>query len=95
MYLTADSRAAKPHGFLQENQVTEEKLTKIRQLNQLAKERNQTLAQMALAWLLKGNRITSVLIGASRTEQLADLLQCLENTHFTQEELNRIEEILQ
>jgi L-glyceraldehyde 3-phosphate reductase len=93
--IPADSRAAKPHGFLKENQVTEDKLEKIRQLNQLAQEREQTLAQMALAWLLKDKRITSVLIGASKTEQLADSLQCLENTSFGQDELNRIEAILQ
>jgi L-glyceraldehyde 3-phosphate reductase len=93
--IPADSRAAKPHGFLQENQITEDKLDKIRKLHQLAQERNQTLAQMALAWLLKDKRITSVLIGASKPEQLQDSLQSLKNTDFSEDELHRIETILQ
>ncbi len=92
--IPADSRAAKPHGFLQENQVSEDKLIKVGKLNELALERGQTLAQMALAWLLKDQRITSVLIGASKPEQLTDSLQCLNNTQFSPEELNRIEGIL-
>ncbi len=89
-----DSRAAKPHGFLQESQVTEETVGKIQRLNQLAQERGQTLAQMALAWLLKDKRITSVLIGVSKMQQLHDCLQSLSNTNFSAEELNRIEDIL-
>ncbi|HYC29333.1 MAG TPA: aldo/keto reductase, partial [Chitinophagaceae bacterium] len=89
-----DSRAAKSHGFLQQSDVTEDRLIKIRQLHALALERGQTLAQMALAWILKDQRITSVLIGASRPEQLEDSLKCLENTSFTEEELHRIETIL-
>jgi L-glyceraldehyde 3-phosphate reductase len=93
--IPADSRAAKPHGFLQENQVTEAKLNKVRRLHQLAGQRGQTLAQMALAWLLKDPRITSVLIGASRPEQLEDSLQCLANTNFNADELKQIEDILQ
>lgn len=89
-----DSRAAKSHGFLQEKEVSEERLIKIRQLHALALERGQTLAQMALSWILKDPRITSVLIGASRPEQLEDSLKCLENTSFAEEELQRIENIL-
>nr|MBA2760926.1 aldo/keto reductase [Segetibacter sp.] len=89
-----DSRAAKPHGYLQESQVNEETVDKIKRLNQLAQERGQTLAQMSLAWLLKDKRITSVLIGASKLLQLQDCLQCLSNTQFSSEELNRIEDIL-
>lgn len=89
-----DSRAAKSHGFLQEKEVSEERLIKIRQLHALALERGQTLAQMALSWVLKDPRITSVLIGASRPEQLEDSLKCLENTSFSEEELQRIETIL-
>lgn len=89
-----DSRAAKPSGFLQENQVTEERVAQIRKLNDIAVKRNQTLAQMALAWLLKDPRVTSVLIGASRPEQLADSLKCLDNTAFSEEELTEIENIL-
>jgi L-glyceraldehyde 3-phosphate reductase len=90
-----DSRAAKSHGFLQEKEVSEDRLIKIRQLHALALERGQTLAQTALSWILKDPRITSVLIGASRPEQLEDSLKCLENTAFTSEELHRIETILQ
>lgn len=89
-----DSRAAKPTGFLQESQVTPEAVNKVKQLNQIAQQRQQTLAQMALAWILKDPRITSVLIGASKPEQLADSLKCLDNKNFSEEELNKIEEIL-
>jgi len=89
-----DSRAAKSTGFLQVSHVTDEKLNKIKQLNAIAEERGQTLAQMALSWILKDNRVTSVLIGASRPEQLTDSLKCLDNITFSTEELNRIEEIL-
>lgn len=89
-----DSRAAKSTGFLQEGQVTEEVVAKVKQLNTLAIERGQTLAQMALAWLLKDERVTSVLIGASKPEQLADSLKALDNINFSGEELERIEQIL-
>jgi L-glyceraldehyde 3-phosphate reductase len=89
-----DSRAAKPTGFLQQDQVTSEKMDKIRQLNDMAIHRDQTLAQMALAWILKDKRITSVLIGASKPEQLTDSLQCFKNTWFSKEELQTIENIL-
>lgn len=92
--IPADSRAAKPNGYLQENQVTEEVIGKISQLNAIATERGQTLAQMALAWLLKDPRVTSVLIGASRVTQLLDSLKCLANTSFSPDELQRIETIL-
>jgi L-glyceraldehyde 3-phosphate reductase len=92
--IPADSRAAKPHGFLQENQVTEDKLNKIRQLYQLAQMRGQTLAQMALAWLLKDPRVTSVLIGVSKPAQLTDSIHCLNKIDFSQEELSQIEAIL-
>ncbi len=89
-----DSRAAKSTGFLQASQVTEERVSQIRRLNDIAKDRGQTLAQMALAWLLKDERVTSVLIGASRPEQLADSLKCLDNIEFSKEELDKIENIL-
>jgi L-glyceraldehyde 3-phosphate reductase len=93
--IPADSRAAKPHGFLQPSQITTERLQQIRQLDRLAQERGQTLAQMALAWVLRDDRITSVLIGASRPEQLADSLKCLDKLGFNPEELARIEQILE
>lgn len=89
-----DSRAAKSSGHLQTTQISDDKISQIRQLNDLAVQRNQTLAQMALAWLMKDARVTSVLIGASKPEQLADSLKCLENTSFTADELTRIETIL-
>jgi len=97
-YLTEipkDSRAAKPHGFLQESQITVHTREKIKALNSIAEQRNQTLAQMALSWILKDNRITSVLVGASKTSQLADSLRCLKNTSFSGEELQKIEQVLQ
>jgi L-glyceraldehyde 3-phosphate reductase len=92
--IPADSRAAKPHGFLKEEQVSDDKLKRIRALNTIAEQRGQTLAQMALSWLLKDKRITSVLIGASKPEQLADSLRCQDNINFSAGELNAIEAIL-
>jgi L-glyceraldehyde 3-phosphate reductase len=89
-----DSRAAKATGFLQADQVTPDKVDKIRRLNELAIKRDQTLAQMALAWILKDKRITSVLIGVSKPEQVTDSLQCFRNTWFSPEELQTIETIL-
>jgi L-glyceraldehyde 3-phosphate reductase len=89
-----DSRAAKSTGFLQESQVTDEVIAKIKQLNTLAEQRGQTLAQMALAWLLKDSRVTSVLIGASKPAQLADSLKALDNIDFSSDELEKIEQIL-
>jgi L-glyceraldehyde 3-phosphate reductase len=89
-----DSRAAKASGFLQTSQVTPQRINQVRQLNDIAVKRGQTLAQMALSWLLKDNRVTSVLIGASRPEQLADSLKCLDNIQFSGEELSKIEHIL-
>ncbi len=89
-----DSRAAKASGHLQTKEVTEARIEQIRALNNIATQRGQSLAQMALAWLLKDNRVTSVLIGASRAEQLADSLKALDNTAFDTEELNTIEQIL-
>ena len=89
-----DSRAANKHGFLQESQVTDEVVKKVTELNKIAVERKQSLDQMALAWLLKDERVTSVLIGARTVDQLADNLGSLENLEFSQEELKMIEKIL-
>lgn len=89
-----DSRVAKPHGFLKENDVTPERIRQIQKLDEIARRRGQTLAQMALAWILKDERITSVLVGASRPEQLADSLKCLDHLDFSEEELAAIEGIL-
>jgi L-glyceraldehyde 3-phosphate reductase len=92
--IPSDSRAALSHGFLQESVITPELIQKLEKLNAIALERGQTLAQMALAWLLKDPRVTSVLIGASRVSQLLDSLECLKNKNFSEEELGRIEGIL-
>jgi len=89
-----DSRAGRSGVFLKPAQITEEKLTKIRRLNEIATKREQSLAQMALAWVLKDPRITSVLIGASKPEQVTDSIQCLKNIDFSPEELKSIEAIL-
>ena len=89
-----DSRAAKPHGFLRRDQVTAAVVKKVKQLNEIAEKRGQSLAQMALAWLLKDKRVTSVLIGARTVEQLKDNLGTLENLEFSREELKKIETIL-
>jgi len=88
------SRAAKATGFLQTAALTPEKLSQINQLNEIARVRNQSLAQMALAWVLRQKSVTSVLVGASSTNQLADSLKTLENLVFSAEELEKIEEIL-
>jgi L-glyceraldehyde 3-phosphate reductase len=90
----SDSRAAKAHGALNESQITENKLAQLHQLNLMAEKRGQKLAQMALSWILKDERITSVLVGASRPEQLADSIKCLDYLHFDEDELSQIETIL-
>ncbi len=89
-----DSRAAKPTGFLQQNAVTPDTVDKIAKLNQLAQERGQSLAQMALSWILKDRRITSVLIGVSKVEQLEDCLHAYTRINFEEEQINRIDSIL-
>ena len=92
--IPADSRAGKAHGFLKREQITEARLGQIRALNELAQARGQSLAQMALVWLLKDPRITSVLVGASSAEQLRDSLACLQRLDFAADELSAIEAIL-
>jgi L-glyceraldehyde 3-phosphate reductase len=94
--IPADSRAAshRGNGAIEEDAITDEKIAKIKKLNELAIQRGQDLAQMALAWILKDERITSVLIGASKPEQLTDSIKCLENTSFSADELSRINNIL-
>ena len=88
------SRAAEPSGFLQEEQVTPSIVDKVRQLNGLAAERGQTMAEMALAWALRDKRVTSLIVGARNVAQLQDNLKALENTSFSQEQLGRIDGIL-
>lgn len=89
-----DSRAGRPTGFLQVNQITAGKLKKVKELHLLAQKRGQSLAQMAIAWLLKDKRVTSVLVGASTVAQLDNNLGALKNTAFAPEELQTIENIL-
>jgi len=96
-YLTGvpeDSRAAKPHGFLKEEALTDERLATIRALNEVADARGQSLAQMALAWNLRHEAVTSVLIGASKVSQIVDSVGALANLEFTAEELAAIDEVL-
>ena len=88
-----DSRIGRNSLYLHENDVTEEKIKKVISLNEIAKERGQSLAQMALAWDLRGD-ITSVLIGASKPAQVEDNVKALDNLEFTKEELDRIDQIL-
>jgi L-glyceraldehyde 3-phosphate reductase len=89
-----DSRAYKPSGFLKIEDVTQQRILKAVKLNEMAAARNQSLAQMAIAWLLKDPRITSVLIGVSSIEQLDDNLKTLNNLSFSDAELIKIESIL-
>jgi L-glyceraldehyde 3-phosphate reductase len=92
--IPADSRAAKSTGFLQKEQVTAEVVERVQKLNEIAAERGQSLSQMALAWVLRGGRVTSVLIGASKVSQIEENVAVLNNLDFSAEELARIEDIL-
>lgn len=90
-----DSRAKRTTArWLSGNDITEEKIDKVRALNEIAANRNQSLAQMALAWVIREDKVTSVLIGASRSEQIIDNAQIVNNLTFTAEELEKIEKIL-
>ncbi|MEO1010738.1 MAG: L-glyceraldehyde 3-phosphate reductase [Bacteroidota bacterium] len=90
-----ESRAMKDGRYLQKNKITEEVLQKVTLLNNIARKRNQSLAQMAIAWLLKDKRITSVLVGVSSPEQLLDNIKTAENLSFSKQELQEIESILE
>lgn len=89
-----NSRLAKAHGFLTQAYATPDKIEKAKQLNEIALERGQSLAQMAISWLLKDNRVTSVLVGASSPEQLLDSLKSTSNINFSEGELEKINYIL-
>ena len=91
--IPADSRVMTDGRFLKESAITKERLEQISRLNETAKSRNQTLAEMALAWVLRDGVVTSVLIGASRPSQILDNIKAIENTEFTAEELKKIDEI--
>jgi L-glyceraldehyde 3-phosphate reductase len=90
------SRAAshRGNGAIEEDAITDEKIAKVVKLNEIAIKRGQNLAQMALSWVLKDNRVTSVLIGVSKPEQVTDSIKCLENITFTKDELDTINSIL-
>ncbi|PGY03808.1 L-glyceraldehyde 3-phosphate reductase [Bacillus sp. AFS031507] len=92
--IPTDSRASKSTGALGTDQVTEVVINRVQQLNVVAVERGQNLAQMALAWVLRGGKVTSALIGASRVSQIEENVAALNNLAFSEEELNRIEDIL-
>ena len=92
--IPADSRAANPNGFLKREQITQKVVSIVRQLNLIAEERNQSLAQMALAWALRLNVVTSLIVGTRTIEQLQDNLQALDNLNFNNDELKRINLIL-
>lgn len=93
--IPADSRVATSGVFLKQSSITPDKMEKITQLNALARQRGQKLVHMALAWLLNNSAITSVLIGASKPEQVTDSMECLKNFAFSEDELNVINRILQ
>lgn len=92
-----DSRVGRhlENGAITESQVTPEVIEKVKKLNDIAKNRNQSLAQMALAWILKDKRITSVILGASKIKQVTDAVEAIKNIEFTKEELTTINAILQ
>ena len=90
--IPADSRVRTDCRFLKESSLTEEKIGQVRRLNEIAQSRGQTLAEMALAWILKDDAVTSVLIGASKPSQILDNIKAIENTAFSAEELRMIDE---
>jgi L-glyceraldehyde 3-phosphate reductase len=90
----ADSRAAKPHGFLRPGHITEEKLHRVRALQPLAEARDQSLAQLAVAWVMRHPGVTSALVGTNTVAQLEDNVATLKHLEFTPEELQTIESIL-
>jgi L-glyceraldehyde 3-phosphate reductase len=90
-----DSRAEKPDTYLDRDEVTDDLISTVRRLNVIALQRGQSMAQMAVAWVLRKPAVTSALIGASRTEQIKDIVGALRNLEFSKEELTSIEEILQ
>ena len=92
--IPAESRAANPDGFLRKEQITQELVAIVKQLNEIAKERNQTLAQMVLAWALRKEIVTSLIVGTRSIKQLDDNLKAIDNLKFSEDELRRIDSIL-
>lgn len=91
--IPADSRVKTDGRFLKEEQISDEKIDKLKKMNEIAAKRGQTLAEMALAWCLKDDSITSVIIGASKTSQILDNIKAIENTEFSVDELKAIDEL--
>lgn len=91
--IPADSRVNTDGRFLNAGNLTDERLDKVRALNEMAKERNQTLAEMSLSWILKDGIVTSVLVGASKPSQILDNIKAIENTYFSEDELKKIDSI--
>lgn len=89
-----NSRAAKPHGFLRREQITKDKINKVLALKEIADRREQTLSQMALAWILRFKTITSVLVGTSSVKQIEENVAVINNLQFSEDEFNRIEAVL-
>jgi L-glyceraldehyde 3-phosphate reductase len=92
--IPSDSRAGKPDTYLSKEDITEDKLLRVRRLNEMAQKRGQSMAQMALAWVLRQPAVTSALVGASRVSQVEDSVATLNRLDFSQEELSKIEQIL-
>jgi len=92
--IPADSRAATEGSYLDRSQITDEVVDQIQKLNKIAESRGQSLAQMAVAWLLKDERVTSVLVGVSKVSQLEDNIEAINNIEFTREELEQIDRIM-
>ena len=92
--IPSDSRAGKPDTYLSREDISEDKLARVRRLNEVAQKRGQSMAQMALAWVLRQPAVTSALIGASRVSQVEDSVATLNKLDFSPEELNQIEHIL-
>jgi len=88
------SRASKPHGFLKPEQITEDKIKKVKKLHEIAISRGQTLAQMSLAWALRHPSMTSVLIGASKIQHIEEATKILDHLDFSKDELQKIDMIL-
>ena len=92
--IPSDSRIAKQTGFLNNSAITQEIIERLKKLNAIAEKREQSLAQMALVWALEVGKLTSVLIGASKPNQIIENVKALDNMQFTKQELSEIEEIL-
>jgi L-glyceraldehyde 3-phosphate reductase len=92
--IPADSRAAKPHGYLKAEAITPERRAQLVKLNEIAKARRQSLAQLALTWVLRHDVVTSALVGASRVAQVEDSIRALDNLSLSRDELSAIEKVL-